>query len=112
MFAIMPTLRALFQSFIIAFLVLLYQPLQADVAADFIAKRITLKQKKKPRNTAVAVAKRMDAKEIQIECRKRDQRMHVLFFQRVLPGLDELLHSSRRLGSFNGLKSDALLPAG
>ena len=63
----MPAGRALFEGFVISFLVFFDEPLNADVAADIISKVVALKQQQKTGNTAVSIAERVNTEEIQIE---------------------------------------------
>ena len=81
MLAFVPMSGTKLERFVITLLVLLDQALKAYIAADFIPKLITLKEKQQARYPAVTVAKRMDAKEIKIESRHSNERMHPALFK-------------------------------
>ena len=85
MAAFVPALRAYFQRLVITLFVLLDQPLETDVASDFVAEVITLQQEQEPRNPTVAVTKRMDAEKIQIKSRQREKWMHPALLQTTTP---------------------------
>jgi hypothetical protein len=58
--SLMPAGRALFEGFVVSFLVFFYQPLQADVAPHIVSKVVARTQKQKARNPAVSIMERMD----------------------------------------------------
>ncbi len=66
-FAIVPALGALLQGFVVSFLVLLNETLQAYVSADLQPQVVALQEQQKPGYTTVAVAKRVYAEKIQVE---------------------------------------------
>ena len=75
-FALVPALRALFEDFIVTFLVLFDKPFEADVAAHFQSAMVTGKQEQQTRSASVAVAEGVDAEEIEIQRGGKDERMN------------------------------------
>ena len=59
--ALMPALGALLQSLVVTVLALFNQPLQADVAPDFVTRLVGLQQPQQPRHPAIPVTERVDA---------------------------------------------------
>jgi hypothetical protein len=66
-FSFVPPVGALFQSFIVPFLVRLYQTFQADVSPDLKPKMVTLQEQKKTGDTPVSVTEGMDTEKIKVE---------------------------------------------
>src|SRR5262245_25423652 len=108
----MPPLRALLQRLVVAFLVLLDQPLQADVPPDLIAKMVALKKQQQPRDAPVAVAKRMNTKKVEIETSQRYQRMDPAFFETPLPVRHQRRHIPRGLACGHRVKTHPLPSVG
>lgn len=65
MLSVMLTMGTLFQGFVVAFLILLNQPFEADVSADFKSEMIALEEHQEARYPTVTVPKWMDAQKIQ-----------------------------------------------
>lgn len=66
-FSLVPALGALLQGFVISFLVLFDEALQADVSADLQPQMAALQKQKEARNTPVSVSEWMYAEKIQIK---------------------------------------------
>src|SRR5258708_16944077 len=71
---------------------------------------IARQQEKQPGSSTVAVAERMDAEEIQVQCRERDQGVNGSLRLHLLPALDQLGHERRRIDRSNGAETN-LAPA-
>lgn len=90
-----------FQCLVLTLLVFLDDPFEADVAPHLIAQVVALQQQEQPGNAAVAVAERMDAEKIQIECRQGDQRMRPAFPHAAIPHIQKFPHAGGGPGRFD-----------
>lgn len=83
MLAFVPALGVLFQGLIVAVLGLLDDAFDADVAPGFEAEVMALEEQEQARDSAVAVAERMDAQEVQAEGGDGQERMQAPLLQSV-----------------------------
>ncbi len=60
MFSVVPALGTLFQGFVVSFLVLFNEALQADIAADLVSEVIALEQEQKTGDSTVSIPEGMD----------------------------------------------------
>ena len=84
--ALVPTVRAELQDFVIPLLVLLDQSFQANVAPYLNPGVIRREEEQQPRGSPVPVAERMDAEKIEIEHSQRDQRVDAALELNLPPG--------------------------
>ena len=110
--SLVPPLGTDLQSLVVALFILFDQPLQADIAPDFIAEMVGLQQEQQAGNPAVAVSEGMDAKEIEIEGRQGDQRMDPPFLQTEIPHFQQAAIASGVLAAGTVLKRTRSLPLG
>ena len=85
--ALVPSLGDLFQSLVVAVLVFFDDPLQADVSADLKADMVALKEQRQPRDAAVAVPKRVNAKKIEVHARHGNDRVNLTLAEPVMLNL-------------------------
>ena len=69
MLALVPSVRAELQSFVVAFLVLFDEAFQADITADLQSRLIALQQEEQPRHPPIAVAEWVNGDCVQVRHR-------------------------------------------
>jgi hypothetical protein len=108
MLALVPVLRARLQRLVVAILVLLDQPLQADVPTDLETKLIALQQPEQARDPAIAISERVDAQKVEVERGQRDQGWHPSLVLAAAPVQHQVSHSRRSLGGRHSAKAHPL----
>ena len=111
-FALVTAAGALFQGFIVPFLVLLDEALQADVAAHLEPQVVALQEQQKPRDAPVTVAKWMNAKEIQVEGRQEYGGRDDALPEGFMVDIQQNPHAGRCSRGADRLEADPRAPVG
>ena len=94
------------QDVVVVFLRFFDEPLQADVAPDFVAVLVERQQREQARDATVAVAERMDAKKIQNERADGHERRDVVLIDGVAIDEAEFIHGGGRGFGGNAFEAD------
>ena len=105
-FAVVPALGAFLQDVVVIFLCLFDEAFQADVAPDFVAVLVKREQGQEAGHAPVAVAERMDAKEIENECADGHERRDVVLIYGVAIDEAEFVHGGGRGLGGNAFETD------
>ena len=105
-FAVVPALGAFLQDMVVIFLRLFDEAFQADVAPDFVAVLVKREQGKETGHRPIAVAERMDAKEIENERADGNKRRDVILVNGVAIDQAEFVHGGGRGFGGNAFETD------
>ena len=96
MFSVVPALGAFAQDAVVIFFCFFDETFQTDVASDFVALLVEREQGEQARHPAVAIAERMNAKEIENQGADGNKRRDVILINGVAIDEAEFIHCGGR----------------